>query len=673
MRMRRAPNQMIRVLVAVLLLGLAVALVSAPKQPFTTSDKAYYLDPKMVDFVRPGLVMKVTGVNIAANGTVTVRIKLTDPRGLPLDREGNATPGNVAVSIVAAHIPKGQSQYVSYTTRVQTSPITGKAATQAAADSGGTWRALAIGEYEYTLNTRLPSGYDRTVTHTIGIYGNRNLNEFNLGIQYDDDFYNFVPDGSAVKVVRDIIRTQSCNKCHDPLALHGGSRRSMEVCNLCHTPQTTDPDTGNTVDMPVMTHRIHMGEDLPSVQAGGKYVIIGNQQSVHDFSTVVFPASPQRCQTCHESNTGAAQKDNWLTNPSRAACGACHDNVNFDTGANHANGIPQPTDNMCATCHIPQGENDFDASIKGAHVIATESSLLPGIVFEVLEIADGVAGKRPTVTFSLKNKSGTPIRPNEMNRLRLILAGPNTDYASYVSEDVLTATGTADGRYFWTFQNPIPADAKGSYTIGMEGYRNTVLFQGTLKEMTVRDAGVNKTKAFSVDGSPVAARRTVISWDNCNRCHGNLIFHGGNRNRIEQCVICHNPNLTGAATGSTERKSVQMATMIHKIHTGENLTTSYVIGNFNFGHVRYPGDRRNCNACHTGNSQQLPARPGLLPVSDPSGYVNPILPEAAACRSCHDAKYVASHTVANTTALGESCATCHSTTSEFSVNRAHAR
>jgi hypothetical protein len=51
--------------------------------------------------------------------------------------------------------------------------------------------------------------------------------------------------------------------------------------------------------------------------------------------------------------------------------------VNFATGANHPAG-PQFNDSLCSTCHIPQGAIDFDASIKGAHVAPTASSLVTG-------------------------------------------------------------------------------------------------------------------------------------------------------------------------------------------------------------------------------------------------------------------------------------------------------
>src|SRR5207248_1646101 len=119
---------------------------------------------------------------------------------------------------------------------------------------------------------------------------------------------------------------------------HGGSRRGIEMCVLCHTPQTADPDTGNTVDLRVMVHKIHMGSGLPSVKAGKAYQIIGFNQTVVDWSTVVYPADARRCESCHSQTTKAAQATAYLTSPTRAACGACHDDVNFASGDKHAGG-----------------------------------------------------------------------------------------------------------------------------------------------------------------------------------------------------------------------------------------------------------------------------------------------------------------------------------------------
>ena len=301
--------------------------------------------------------------------------------------------------------------------------------------------------------------------------------------------------------VRDVIRTATCNKCHDQLSAHGGSRRGVEMCVLCHTPQTVDPDTGNTVDLKVMIHKIHMGSQLPSVQAGHPYQIIGNQGSVSDWSTVVYPADPRRCESCHDQASGATQAVRYLTAPTGASCGSCHDDVNFATGQNHPGG-PQVSDNQCSTCHIPQGELDFDASIKGAHVVPEDSTSLHGLVVEILKVDNGTAGRQPAVTFTVKDKSGAPVPLNQLNNVSLVMAGPTSDYGytsfgadvttpGYVSESATAAQCDTSGTCAYTFQHAIPADAKGSFAIGIEARRTETLLP--------RDNDTNGRKVWSVE------------------------------------------------------------------------------------------------------------------------------------------------------------------------------
>jgi hypothetical protein len=57
----------------------------------------------------------------------------------------------------------------------------------------------------------------------------------------------------------------------------------------------------------------------------------------------------------------------------------------------------------------------------------------------------------------------------------------------------------------------------------------------------------------------------------------------------------------------------------------------------------------------------------------PGGFTPTTPPIAAACQGCHDDVATASHALANTTVLGESCAACHSANEEFSVDRVHQR
>jgi OmcA/MtrC family decaheme c-type cytochrome len=672
----RKPSPLaIRILAVLVVVAASVALVSSPNAASKITQKAAFADPNLVNFVRPGLVYTILSAQIASDGTVTARVRITDPKGLPLDKAGIRTPGVVGGSMILAYIAKGQTQYTAYTTRSQTSPITGKTAVQAGADSGGVWTEVAEGEYTYKFGTKLPATYDKTATHTIGLYGSRILTEFDLGTNLADTTYNFVPDGSKVTVVRDVIRTATCNKCHDNMHFHGETgRKSVEICVLCHQPQSIDPDTGNSVDMAVMIHKIHAGAQLPSVVAGGKYVIIGNAQSVNDYSKIVFPSDLRSCVTCHESDKGATQADAWLTKPDQAACGSCHDNVNFATGENHVD-LPQISDNQCSTCHIPQGEIEFDASIKGAHTIPTQSTMLAGVVFELLKVDNGAAGKKPTLTFSIKDKKGNPILPSQMTRLALNLAGPTTDYVAftngYLADNLITniaGVSGANGVYTYTLANAVPADAKGSYAIQIEGRRQVTLLPGTKKEQTVNDAGINKIIYFSVDNSPVAPRRKIVDIAKCNACHTALSLHGGNRNQTEACVICHNPK--GVAGTGAAAQAIDFRIMIHKIHAGNTLENGYLLGSTEWGTVGFPGILSDCNMCHVGDSQQLPVK-GVANVVNPKGPINPEPPTTAACLACHDSTAAASHALGNTNVIGESCAVCHGTTADFSVNKVH--
>ncbi|MEO8371104.1 MAG: hypothetical protein ABI806_18110, partial [Candidatus Solibacter sp.] len=258
-----------------LLLSLyPLAAQKAPNAGYGRNEKAAYLDSALVNFIRPGVKVKIVSAAIAKDGTITARVNITDPKGLPLDRDGITTPGPVSMSLIAAYIPAGQTKYFSYTTTTLKASLPGNtnaAQIQAANDSGGTWTTHAVGDYTYTFKTKAPTTFDATVTHAIGISANRNLSEFieqEEWARIGNDVYNFVPDGSKVKTVRDVVPTAVCNGCHDPLIGHGGSRITMELCILCHTPQTVNPDTLHSQDMSVLVHKIHMGKNLPSVKAG---------------------------------------------------------------------------------------------------------------------------------------------------------------------------------------------------------------------------------------------------------------------------------------------------------------------------------------------------------------------------------------------------------------------
>src|SRR5947207_753253 len=88
--------------------GLALILAGAANVSFTRNQKAFYANPNLVAFVRPGLIIKMASAQVAPDGTISVDFALTDANGTPLDRTGVSTPGAISLNFVAAYIPKGQ-------------------------------------------------------------------------------------------------------------------------------------------------------------------------------------------------------------------------------------------------------------------------------------------------------------------------------------------------------------------------------------------------------------------------------------------------------------------------------------------------------------------------------------------------------------------------------------
>ena len=153
---------------------IAVSISGAARRAYSPREKAYYADAATVEFVRPGLTIKINGAQIAADGTITVVYSLTDPAGLPLDVSGVTTPGTITLGYVAAVLPSNQEDYTAYTTRTNSGPAV-SSTNQPGPDSGGVTTTVGQGQYQYVFKTKAPAGFDASATHTIGIYASRVL------------------------------------------------------------------------------------------------------------------------------------------------------------------------------------------------------------------------------------------------------------------------------------------------------------------------------------------------------------------------------------------------------------------------------------------------------------------------------------------------------------------
>ena len=61
----------IRIFLVITVLAGALGLQSQAKYSFSKREKAFYADPNVINFVRPGLVFKVSSASIAKNDSIS--------------------------------------------------------------------------------------------------------------------------------------------------------------------------------------------------------------------------------------------------------------------------------------------------------------------------------------------------------------------------------------------------------------------------------------------------------------------------------------------------------------------------------------------------------------------------------------------------------------------------
>ena len=111
----------------------------------------------------------------------------------------------------------------------------------------------------------------------------------------------------------------------------------------------------------------------------------------------------------------------------------------------------------------------------------------------------------------------------------------------------------------------------------------------------------NATLDFVPSGAPVTQVRDVVATAACNQCHDPLAVHGGARQDVQLCILCHNPGNADPYTGN----SLDFKVFIHKIHMGANKPSESgkplnILGTSG----RLTATPRNCHRGHA----ELPSR-----------------------------------------------------------------
>ena len=651
----------------------------------------------------------ITAAAVGDDGRTRVDFQLSDGNNTAiLDLEA----GNVRFALAklqASPLGNLTGNWQSYINRIETPEVgTGtEPRLQATTEADGEFTNHGDGSYSYRYSTsvnELPQdildqaglegldlSYEPERTHRVAI-------QFSGGRDTANPFRDWEPATGATEGIfrMDIVATPNCNNCHDKLGIHGGGRTEMEYCVTCHNPGSTDADSTNTVDFKVMVHKIHRGANLPSVQAGGEYVIYGFRNSAHDYSNLHYPQDIRRCENCHAGTlTGEGrddlvltdQGDNWAEYSSRAACGSCHDDLDFDR---HAGG--QPDDSACASCHSDSG---FVGSIQDSHRMLVEEAR-ETLHAEITDVINSGPGSQPIAYFKITNPltgeaydiKTDPIFNSPGARLAIGFSWSNRDYTntgnqgnnanSVQTQDLASFGSVGDGTFSATMPIPLPdgseapgVAATGSATATVEGHPvMDVDGDGELETVPMTNAHAY----FNIDEADGTAvpRRSSVELDSCLACHGTLVLHGGNRaDSIEGCVTCHNARNTdrrvretafNPPTDGKQEESIDFKTMVHAIHApAMRENPLQVVGFMGFSthvydteQVHYPGNLGNCTACHTEEGFTLPLASGVLGTTidtgddraDPADDVV-TTPVTGVCASCHDDAVAGAHMTSN--------------------------
>ena len=489
--------------------------------------------------------------------------------------------------------------------------------------------------------------------------------------------YDFIPaTGKAVAATdatvtqRLIVDKASCNECHGKLGgtpgtesqtFHSGSRFDPKYCVVCHTDQrkygrtnnasVNNVFTGSTYvadgvtvgDFPVLIHRVHKGEGLKKTGYDYGGVLLNETR---------YPQDYRNCTKCHDNTAPkvAPQADNWKKVPSRLACGACHDGIDWATGKGTTNaggtgghiGGSKTNDSQCILCHdaaaipvyhVPVTKpasnilNGGTNNNTNAAYIASNTANLPEgaikVTYDILSVARN-ANKNPEIKFKmLQNGVVVPFNTYSATGKTEIwdnfMGSPSVYFVWAEKQDGLTPAdfnASASGyiRSLWNGIYPFTAtatskgtltgpDSAGYYTATLTGafVSDTAVMltggvgytYGLLSTTPLTQTNLAAYPTSAATSLPAACSATVTS--NCSTA--------GMPNKIGGLIVIA-PDVQKVATGSgtagsTTAYSGRRAIVDDKLCNACHLE----VGAFaeEAFHAGQRNDGSTCSWCHTPN------------------------------------------------------------------------
>lgn len=448
---------------------------------------------------------------------------------------------------------------------------------------------------------------------------------------------------------------KNCTKCHDgssaaanrtPDGENWKTKPSKNACWACHDNYKdttsrwytihngfTDVDRNNPDD-PILTKESACvgchGDTPPKVNTAAKHAIpewtLGSKYQ-YNIHTVTW--NPDRTVSVEFSVSNPVD-DSFYDIKSAA--------YQYTT----VNGAGTTTKNfMFGNLTMLFGWGNGDYSNAGAVTASTWSSSCTTVVPAGTPTCNATTGLPPSAVGGTLATRGQPVTASAF--------------------DAVAMPGT--NNHFRLTSTVVPAAVSGTGVVALQGSVSVQKDPGATYTVPVKNA----VSYFAIGGSGAATpRRTVVSADKCNACHGRNInmnghvsSHGGNQTEIEVCVICHNGNsvlngttvLGGAVTVRPD--SAHFKQLIHMKHKAQGanypvmpsalITTGPIAGS-------YTGIK-NCDACHVNGSYQndsgvmgsstalevdLGTASNNATITDTDPSNNPVIsPRASACSSCH--------------------------------------
>jgi OmcA/MtrC family decaheme c-type cytochrome len=556
-------------------------------------------------------------------------------------------------------------------------PLLAQGGSERFTTTGGSFQMLGGGAYRYSSvfdPTTIPVVPGDTLRVAVQISAG-DIPAGNGWCDFDADLGSPNACPGSPSITRDIVQTSVCNVCHGAtsdtqLSFHGGGRTEVEYCVTCHTSQLGDSN------FPIMVHKIHNGKNL--------------MNPLPSYPDGTFTKDIDDCTTCHAGN--AVDVDNWAWDPSKEYCSTCHEDVNFDTGANHSFGGQQPTNALCSGCHPAHGPvTPFTLPIGTVHqgpARAAEAGRYRGATngFSVDAGYDPVLGLL-TIDYSVTRDGAKVILQSDPAfgsgaSLAVKLSWSTQEYtntgsgntpAQPVSFDALDVGGVVSdlGGGIYRIVTGLPAGAFGTLTAALEGRALAdVLGDGNISRIPIQDV---QADVYIDPRAQGGSRRRVIDVAKCNQCHdasgAGITFHGDNRsNEMNHCASCHNPDATdisqrpadpATTPDGKKEEAIDFKRMIHQIHSGMDLVNGIVLYGFgetphDYSDVDFLGNRRNCLTCHdvgTYSAEQASVTLASTIDTGPSLEVATddlnISQTAAACSSCHDDVVAKNHMLLN--------------------------